>query len=55
MSSTNGNLDINDDGALQAGQCMDDFIRNINSHITGACMIPIKLPKKEVIQIMPRS
>jgi len=55
MSSLNGNLDINDDGALEAGQCLDEFIRNINSHITGACMIPIKLPKKEVIQIVERA
>ena len=55
MSSLKGNLDINDDRALEAGQCLDEFIRNINSHITGACMIPIKLPKKEVIQIVSRA
>lgn len=54
MSNTN-NLDINDDGALEAGQCLDEFIRQINSHITGACMIPMKLPKKEVIQIVKRA
>lgn len=51
----NRNKDIMDDGALEAGQCMDEFIRNINSHITGACMIPIKLPKKEVINIVKRA
>ena len=55
MSNFKGNLDINDDRALEAGQCLDEFIRNINSHITGACMIPIKLPKKEVIQIVSRA
>lgn len=54
MSSTN-NLDINDDLALEAGRCLDEFIRKINSHITGACMIPIKLPKKEVIEIVKRA
>lgn len=49
------NKDIMDDGALEAGQCMDAFIRDINSHITGACMIPIKLPKKETIKIVQRA
>ena len=55
MSSTNGNQDINDDGALEAGHCMDELVREINSHITGACMIPIKLPKKETIAIINRA
>jgi hypothetical protein len=54
MSNTN-NLDINDDLALESGRCLDDFVRRINSHITGACMIPIKLPKKEVIEIVKRA
>tara|TARA_Y100000389_G_scaffold205124_1_gene263587 strand:+ start:14738 stop:15565 length:828 start_codon:yes stop_codon:yes gene_type:complete len=54
MSNTN-NLDINDEGALEAGHCLDEFIRQVNSHITGACMIPMKLPKKEVIQIVKRA
>jgi len=55
MSSNNGNQDINDDGVLEAGHCMDELVREINSHITGACMIPLKLPKKEVIAIIKRS
>lgn len=54
MSNTN-NLDINDDLALEAGRCLDEFIREINSHITGACMIPMKLPKKETIKIVKRA
>ena len=45
-------LDINNEGALEAGQCMDELIRKINSEITGGCMIPIKLPKKESIRII---
>jgi len=55
MSNINGNQDINDDGALEAGRCMDEFVREINSHITSACMIPLKLPKKEVIAIVHRA
>jgi len=45
-------LDINDEGALEAGQCMDELIRKVNSELTGGCMIPIKLPKKESIRII---
>jgi hypothetical protein len=53
--SSNNNLDINDDLALEAGRCLDEFVRKINSHITGACMIPIKLPKTETINIIKRA
>lgn len=53
--SNNNNLDINDDLALEAGRCLDEFVRKINSHITGACMIPIKLPKTETINIIKRA
>ena len=28
-------LDINDEGALEAGQCMDELIRKVNSELTG--------------------
>lgn len=45
-------LDINDEGALETGQCLDELIRKINSELTGGCMIPIKLPKKESIRII---
>jgi hypothetical protein len=54
MSNIN-NLDIQDDGVLEAGRCMDAFVREINSHITSACMIPLKLPKKELINIIQRA
>ena len=53
--SSSDNLDINDDGALEAGRCLDNLVRDINSHITGACMIPIKLPKKETVKIIQRA
>lgn len=45
-------LDINEEGALEAGKCMDELIRKVNSELTGGCMIPIRLPKKESIQII---
>lgn len=47
--------DIANDGVYESGKCLDQFIKDINSHITGACMIPMKLPKKEVVNIIERA
>lgn len=44
-----------DDGHLSAGQALDELVRNIGMEITGACMIPMNLPKKEVIRIIQQA
>lgn len=44
-----------DNGNLSAGQALDQLIRNIGMEITGACMIPMNLPKKEVIRIIQQA
>lgn len=54
MLNTN-QTNINEEGALEAGRCLDKLIEMVNSEITGACMIPLKLPKKEMINIVTRS
>jgi hypothetical protein len=43
---------INDELAANAGRCMDKLIANVNSELTGACMIPITIPKKEMVRIV---
>lgn len=35
--------------------CLNDFIDEIGSHVTGACMIPMNLPKSEVYNIIKRA
>lgn len=35
--------------------CLNKFIEELGSDITGACMIPINLPKKEVVNIINRA
>lgn len=35
--------------------CWNDFINEIGSHVTGACMIPMNLPQSEVINIIKRA
>ena len=35
--------------------CLNDFVDEIGSHVTGACMIPMNLPKAEVINIIKRA
>jgi len=39
-------------GHLSAGQALDELVRNVAQEITGACMIPMNLPKKEVVRII---
>jgi len=46
---------INNIGSTEAGQCIDELIRKVNSYVTGACMIPMKLPKSEMINIVERA
>jgi hypothetical protein len=43
---------INDELAANAGRCMDRLVSNVNSELTNACMIPITLPKKEMVRII---
>jgi hypothetical protein len=35
--------------------CLNDFLDEIGSHVTGACMIPMNLPKSEVYNIVKRA
>jgi hypothetical protein len=35
--------------------CLNDFIDEIGSHVTGACMIPMNLPKSEIYNIIKRA
>jgi hypothetical protein len=35
--------------------CVDNFLKELASEITGACMIPMNLPKKEVYNIVQRA
>ena len=35
--------------------CLNDFLDEIGSHVTGACMIPMNLPKSEVNNIVKRA
>ena len=35
--------------------CVNDFINEIGSHVTGACMIPMNLPQAEVVNIIKRA
>lgn len=37
------------------GNCLNDFLNEIGSHVTGACMIPMNLPKSEVSNIVKRA
>ena len=35
--------------------CLNSFLEEIADEITGACMLPVNLPQKEVINIIKRS
>ena len=41
----------NQDTAI-AGRCMDQLVANVNSELTSACMVPITIPKKEMVRIV---
>jgi hypothetical protein len=43
---------INDELAASAGRCLDQLVSNVNSELTNACMIPITIPKKEMVRII---
>jgi hypothetical protein len=43
---------INDELAASAGRCLDQLVSNVNSELTSACMIPITIPKKEMVRII---
>ena len=38
-----------------SNECENLFLDEIADELTGACMIPINLPKKEVLNIMKRA
>lgn len=40
---------------LSAGKALDLLVRNVGQEITGACMIPMNLPKKEVVRIIKQA
>jgi hypothetical protein len=35
--------------------CLNDFLQEVGSYVTGACMIPMNLPQSEVINIIKRA
>ena len=35
--------------------CLNEFLDEIGDEITGACMVPVNLPKKEIINIIKRA
>ena len=37
------------------GNCLNDFLNEVGSHVTGACMIPMNLPQSEVYNIIKRA
>ena len=43
---------INDIKTAEAGRCLDQLISNVNSELTSACMIPLTIPKKEMVRIV---
>lgn len=38
-----------------SNDCLNEFLDEIGDEITGACMVPINLPKKEIINIIERA
>jgi len=43
---------INNLDTAEASRCMDQLIANVNSELTSACMVPITIPKKEMVRIV---
>jgi hypothetical protein len=37
------------------GNCENEFLREIGDEITGACMVPVNLPQREVVNIIKRA
>lgn len=51
----NGNLDDLTTPPAYDPNCLNDFIDELGSHVTGACMIPMNLPKSEIYNIIKRA
>lgn len=45
-------VNINSEAGQKAGRCLDNLIKEVNSELTGACMVPITLPKKEMLRVI---
>jgi hypothetical protein len=50
-----GNLNDLTTPPLYDPKCCNDFIDEIGSYVTGACMIPMNLPKSEIYNIIKRA
>ena len=51
-----GNLnDLTTPPEYNSDACLNEFLDEIGSHVTGACMIPMNLPKSEVYNIVKRA
>lgn len=50
-----GNLDDLTTPPSYDPNCLNDFIDEIGSYVTGACMIPMNLPKSEIYNIIKRA
>jgi hypothetical protein len=37
------------------GNCLNDFLAEIGDDLTGACMVPVNLPQKEIMNIVKRA
>jgi hypothetical protein len=48
------NIDLNNDRTYSS-DCLDNFIKEVGSEMTGACMIPLNLPEEEVRNIIKRA
>ena len=48
------NIDLNNDRSYSS-QCLENFITEVGSEITGACMVPLNLPDAEVRNIIKRA
>lgn len=48
------NIDLTSE-RVHAGDCLETFINEIGSEITGACMIPLNLPDAEIRNIIKRA
>ena len=41
--------------SFQPTACLDAFMDEVGSEITGACMVPLNLPKAEIYNIIKRA
>ena len=52
ISGSNNDLTT---GRSFSNNCLNAFLDEIADEITGACMVPVNLPQKEIINIIKRS